>query len=268
LAEVVGRGRRSEILAWGEGRVLKLYCSGWPRSTFEDEVKATAWLHEHGLPVPAVHGTLELDGRLGIIMERVSGPTVSDVAKADPERLPELATMMAEIQACLHAVRAPAGAARLRDRLVRKILSPRCPLTPEKKDGIVQAVGSMPDGDSLCHGDFHGQNIILPPGRPPVVIDWDAPAGGNPLADVGRTVLLIRAMSCYAQAGHPGGPSFLAAVAGAVDVYLDRYFELRREPRADLEKWVWINAAARLCEGIDEEEAWLIGLVDLGLAIP
>ncbi len=121
----------------------------------------------------------------------------------------------------------------------------------------------MPDGDSLCHGDLHGMNILLPPGRPPVVIDWDSPSGGNPLADVGRTLLLLRATPYHAEMANP---SFLDAVARGAGVYLDRYFQLRAEPRDDLEEWVWINAAARLCEDIHEEEAWLMGLVDLGLA--
>jgi len=265
LTRVIARGRRSEILEWGDGKVLKLYFPGWSQATFDGEVAATRWLHEHGLPVPAVYGTLVVDGRLGIVMERIDGPAMPDVATAHPERIPELAETMARLQAGLHDFQAPDEAAGQTELLARKILSTRSPLETDKKEALAAAVRGMPQGISLCHGDFHPQNILLPPGRPPVVIDWDCPTKGNALADLARTVLLLRGSVCYAGSGRPELAGVLTGMLERVgDHYLECYFRVRPCPAEDLEKWVWINAAARLCEGIVEEDAWLLGLVERG----
>src|SRR5262249_32610054 len=51
---------------------------------------------------------------------------------------------------------------------------------------------ALPDGDRLCHGDFHPANVLV--GRNgPAVIDWTGATRGDPAADLARTRLLLQA---------------------------------------------------------------------------
>ena len=55
----------------------------------------------------------------------------------------------------------------------------------------LEALNGLPDGDRLCHGDFHPGNCII--GDDGMrVIDWPNAYAGDPDADVARTLLTLR----------------------------------------------------------------------------
>jgi aminoglycoside phosphotransferase (APT) family kinase protein len=110
---------------------------------------------------------------------------------------------------------------------------------------------SLPDGDRLCHGDFHPDNVIATV-RGPVIVDWSNATAGNPLADVARSVLLAR----FGQL--PDAPGLGRALVRALGrlfarFYLRRYCALKGVGRADIEPWLTVVAAARLAERIPLE---------------
>jgi len=273
---VVGRGRRAEILAWGEGRVLKLYEAGWPAEAVAGEARNSRRAYELGLPVPAFYGTLEVDGRHGLLFERIDGSPLLQVLLARPWRYASLARAMADAQVALHA-RAVPEASSYKEMLAWRIRSPRSPLPDDLKEAALALLARLPEGDALCHGDFHFLNVLVPsdPRRGPVVIDWDAPTRGNPLADLARTMLIIRAAPLHARQGLERRLwTMLSKAFGSVYLrhYLARSGRGGTTPRqraalaAEFADWQTVNAAARLFEGISEEEAWLISLVRKGIS--
>jgi aminoglycoside phosphotransferase (APT) family kinase protein len=101
----------------------------------------------------------------------------------------------------------------------------------------------MPEGDRLCHGDFHPYNIMGPPERE-VLIDWPNASQGDPAADVCRTYVLLRSVS-----------SELASA------YVDAYSQVSGESRDKILNWLPFVAAARLAEGVPESDD-LMKMVD------
>ena len=101
----------------------------------------------------------------------------------------------------------------------------------------------MPDGDCLCHGDYHPYNIMGPPGRE-VVIDWLVACRGEPAADACRSYVLLR----------PAAPELASA-------YLDAYAQVGGKSRAAILGWLPFVAAARLAEGVPEVDE-LMKMVD------
>jgi thiamine kinase len=176
-AERIGEGRASEVFAWGEGKVLKLL-RPWQSETWGDrELRATAAAFEAGLPVPRVFGTERLDGRLGMVMERVEGPSLLQVLVRRPWRAGAVARCLAEVQARLHA-----GRIQGLDPLAEKLRwwIGRAPLPAPVLRQAEEALARMPAGEAACHGDLHPDNVVLTP-RGPVVIDWSEVAAGPAL---------------------------------------------------------------------------------------
>src|SRR3546814_7594415 len=67
----------------------------------------------------------------------------------------------------------------------------RCALVTGVQTCALPILDALPDGDRLCHGDYHPGNVIETAGGP-VVIDWPAVTRGHPDADYARTLLLLR----------------------------------------------------------------------------
>lgn len=258
LGALVGHGARAEVYAWGEGKVLKLFWEGTRPEGTAGEAMASKAVHDAGLPVPDCFGTVTVNGRHGIIFERIDGPAMREHLLGRPWLVDRMAWRTAELHAAMHGIVVPDTYPAQRPALERSIRA-ATQLCEEVKAAVLEALRRLPDGDRLCHGDFHPGNILLGP-KGPVIIDWPGAKRGNPVADVARTVLLLR----NGPAHIPQVVTRLAATLVSrrfITIYLRRYAELRPLPRAELDSWLPVLAAARLCEGIKEEESRLVACV-------
>jgi len=232
LGQLIGRGRDAEIYTWGEDQVLKLFFPSRPRIRVEVEAKATRVAHEAGATTPAVGEIIEIDDRYGIVFERIDGPSMAAQLATHIWQLPRVARQSAELQAVIHACKTPELIS-LKDES-RTWIEGSDVLDASVKEVVLRRLERLPDGDSLCHGDFHPGNVIMSP-RGPVVIDWDCGRRGDPLADVARTWVIIGMGEPPADTkGRWLIPFFTAAY---YRLYLRRYRQLR--PFADKELAVW-----------------------------
>ena len=107
---------------------------------------------------PATDGVVEFedDGRprVGIIYERVTGPTMLDVIRRRPWRLAALTGQFARLHAALHDLRDPALAG-LPSQVEQARWDIRhSPISETVRARALDALDRRPRGDSLCHRDF------------------------------------------------------------------------------------------------------------------
>ena len=241
--ELLAEGRTAEVFAYGEGRVLKLDRPDWNGlSAFEAAVLVE--LAGAGLPVARAHGTVMADGRNGVILDRVEGPSLLEVVSASgPEEIDRLAGRFVALQLQCNAVTVgglPDLMRRLRDEIEASV--PDAALRAE----LLSLLAAHDDGGrGVCHFDFHPSNVLI--GRDGwVVIDWLTVAAGPSAADLARTLVL------WGQRSTGSLERFLHAVRSEG---LDR----RGLDDDALDAWVRVTAAARVAEGfVGEERAWLL----------
>jgi len=258
LGEPIALGRTAEVYAWEEGQVLKLFQDWFSADGVQYEARIARAVHAAGLPVPAVGEVVEIEGRLGLIYERVDGVSMGEILAAKPWMLPRFARLLAELHADMHASSIAPDLPSQHQRLEDKIRAAEA-LPPDLREAALRALGQMPDGDQLCHGDFHPGQVLMT-SRGPVIIDWIDAARGNPLADVARSSVIMLGRG-------PSVPWLLRAAARWFHaVYLNRYFRLRPGGRQQSAAWRPIVAAARLSENIPELQDWLLAQVKTGLS--
>jgi hypothetical protein len=240
--ELLAEGRTAEVFADGDGRVLKLDRPDWNGlSLFEASVLTL--LAEAGLPVARPHGTRTVDGRSGVVLDRIDGPSLQQVlTAAGPGEIDRLAGQFVGLQLqCNQTI--VAGLPELVPRL-RRELEAGVPDRAQRAD-LVRMLDALDDGgDGVCHFDFHPSNVLVGPDGW-VVIDWLTVATGPSAADLARTLVL------WGQRSSGSSGRFLRAV---------RSEGRARRGLADdaLDDWVRIVAAARVTEGFEgEEKAWL-----------
>jgi thiamine kinase len=250
----IARGRTAEIYPWGGHQVLKLFYDWFPEEDVRREARTARAVHAAGLAAPGVGEIVEVDGRLGLTYEWVEGVPMGDAMAGRPWRLVRLARLLAEMHAEMHAVAGIEGLPSQRERLEGRIRQARG-LGAGLREAALRALERMPEGDRprLCHGDFHPWNVLLTGGGA-VVIDWLAATGGNPLADVARTAVILDGVK---KMGHPVTWWDKVATRWCLAVYLRRYFELRPGGEEEYRAWRPIVAAGRISEGIAGLEDWL-----------
>ena len=187
--QIIGIGRTAEILAWENNQILKLFRKAWSLSPVKWEEKAARTVSETaGLPVPCVHGIVEVKGRHGILYDNVEGQSMLKELESKPSELEHFASLFAELHAKMHSVRVEDLPSQ-HQQIEKKILRAE-PLPMKLKEGALKALSELPDDNLLCHGDFHPDNIQMSK-RGPIIIDWPDATRGTPEADVARTLLLI-----------------------------------------------------------------------------
>jgi uncharacterized protein (TIGR02172 family) len=248
----IAEGRTAEVFAWGDDHVLKLFRPGRGADAAALEAERARAIYDSGAPSPQVGDVVEVGGRAGVIYERIVGPSLLTELSRRPGRLPLVARTLAETHADLHG-RTAANLPQLRDMLAHRVST--VPKLTQRR-AIFRALEALPDADTLCHGDYHLDNVLLSM-RGPLVIDWENAALGDPLADVARTLLLFRASFVYPTSA--AGRVFRRVVAALFSsLYLRRYRQLRPVETARLRAWELPVTAARLSEGVEPEEAYLL----------
>lgn len=210
------------------------------------------------LPTPKFIEMVEIDGRMGLVYERVEGPSMLKLIMTRPWQLFSLARQFAELHTRIHA-QDGAGLPSIRPELNK--LVQRSAAFLEGLPGVVfETLHNLPDGNTLCHFDFHPDQIIMTH-RGLVILDWMNACQGHPMADVARTDILLTLGQL------PYGGRMMRAFIGLWremfrKTYLSRYFSLHiGTGEADLIPWLIPVAVDRLNEKIDGEKDALLGII-------
>jgi aminoglycoside phosphotransferase (APT) family kinase protein len=255
--ERLGAGREAEIFAWGDGRVLRLARDAWRRPSVEREAIALGAAYRAGVPVPAVYELVTIDERPGAVLDRIDGEDLLVHLGRRPWALWSVAKTLGRQHAALHRVDAPEALPPLREELRRRLHSELVP--DDVREHALILLDQLPDGERLCHGDFHPGNLLRA-GSGYVVIDWTNAARGHPSADVARSLLLLATAAIPSDAPAAvrrlatGGRRFLVAA------YLRAYAREMPLDRELVDRWRPVCIAARLSEDIEEERVDLLAL--------
>jgi hypothetical protein len=249
----VGTGREAEVYAWGDTAVLKLYRPGFGGHRAE----AAALRTLDGI-APRLLDVVDHDGRTGLVLERFDGPDMFRLLQRQPWRVLGLAGALATTHLAIHRIKAPSDLPDLRDVLAARIDDAALP--DHLRTFAMRVLDGLPDGDRLCHGDYHPGNVLLTADQT-AVIDWAGAARGVPEADHARTLLLLRWANPL-----PGTPPLSRGLMAVGRTLLtDRYARTYRHgapTTRPVNSWLLVHMAARLSEGIEAEYGMLTGMLE------
>jgi tRNA A-37 threonylcarbamoyl transferase component Bud32 len=181
--EKIGTGLSAVIYA-RDGIVAKVYREGQPRRQVFQEAFAMVTVGDLGTPAPKVYGVETFRGRTTLLMDQIRGDTLTYIEEKFPEKAEECMDKVVELQVAMH--RTLSTDFRPLKMVLSGMIIASPGLTPEEKERLVGILAGLPEGMSLCHGDFHHGNILVENGTYRI-IDWAEVAVGDPAADACRT---------------------------------------------------------------------------------
>lgn len=255
---IIARGGTAEILRWNDRQVLKLFFDWVPSDLVEREIHAACLVSGMDLSTPKMLGELSVEGRRGLIYERVAGESLIQLLARKPWLCIPYARKFAELHAAIH--RHPGtGLLPLKEWLEKTIrglnIQPH-----EMVENALDRMTDLPDGETLCHFDFHPEQVLVT-SKGQVILDWMTALAGPAAADVAHTVVLLRFGSLR------DVNWFMKTLANLLRMiflrtYLHRYLEINPALAVeDIRAWLPIAAMARLQDGIPDEKHKLLSFL-------
>jgi uncharacterized protein (TIGR02172 family) len=185
--KIIGTGNTATVYEWKEGKVLKLFYHGFPKEAVEKEFYNSKAISNMSFAKPEAYEIILCEERIGIIYDRVKGESLLDwVIKTGD--LQACAVYMAKLHKTI--LRNRISNVPNYKRFLESNIVNASSINSKKREEVLQILDNLPDGNTLCHGDFHPGNIFICDGHT-IVIDFMNVCHGDSLYDIARTVFLV-----------------------------------------------------------------------------
>jgi len=229
-------------------RLIKIYLSA-PYEYVEQAYLRQKFVHDAGLPVPAVYGIKKIsETQTALEMEYIEGkPLVAMYEGKGEDELMKAQRMMVKLQCRMYAIDA-GGLPDLTDMYVQEITASRY-LTAHQKEVLLALMKSLDKGRAkLCHGDIHPYNIMYSGDRF-WIIDWEDASKGDPAADACMAYFYsVR----WAAKGNNRSD----------EQYLRMFCEESGIQREDVLAWLPVIAGVQVNINDDEDRAFISKFID------
>ena len=241
LNKVVGTGAQATVYSSGK-YAIKLFNENYNKTDVFYEALINSIIENTELPVPKTYEVLSIDNQMAIKMDYIKGISLFDCIFNDKDNIEVYFKEMVKLQVEIHSKKVSLPFS-LKDKLKAKIQGNKN-LSRDLKEKMLILLNDLPEGNKLCHGDFHGYNILVCEGEY-WIIDWIDSTIGCADGDACRTYLLY---SLY--------------FPELSEMYLMLYCKETGKEKERILAWLPVLAAARLSENIGNEEEKLMALIN------
>ena len=236
----VKKGSTATVMTMSVERVRKYFHESIQTQRIIQEFRMLEELERTVVPTPNVYA-VELEDSPFIEMQRIDGNEL--LALFEPSRITDFLNAFATLHQQIHQQqsRVAPGWHDVTQQKVHHLPS----ALRLKAERLLEKL-HIPQQQGLLHGDFHFQNILVTADDTFVVIDWHDATIGPPIADVARTLLLLRIA---------GGTAVPDEVRRYVcREYLDRYQAVSSIQLSNLADWLLLMAILRTLEQVPDAE--------------
>ncbi len=124
-----------------------------------------------GGPPPEVLGEVTLEGRFGIVLSRLDGPTLLQLSRSGAMTFGQAGAILASLCLSVHKTPPPPDVLFLRDLMDSSLRLSGAAVPKHIATGILALIERLRPGDGLCHADLHPGNVIMTADGPRLV-DW------------------------------------------------------------------------------------------------
>ncbi|WP_432664436.1 phosphotransferase [Wukongibacter baidiensis] len=271
LGRRINKGITAEIFEWGDnGKVIKLARTQKSHQAMLTEYLSSQFAWDNGLSVPQPFELVEVDGRLGIVFERIYGHTLMERfknqflkpynAKENIKKInyEDMARISAKLLSETHR-KSNQNMPSQRKAIIDSIKRVKHLRILEKKL-VIDILNSIPLKQQLCHGDPNMNNILIRDrDNKALLIDWTYASIGNPEADLAEYIITIRYSRLQRNVPSEFEDYINSIREEIIKVFIDEYKKLSDITYEDIESWMIPMEARRLsAEIINEPEKKLI----------
>ncbi len=216
---IIGKGGCAEVFEFEDGKVCKLFYTGQPIEFIKLEYENSVEIYKNFDAVPKPFKIVNVKKRDGIVYERIYGNSLGDLLK-DKKDKNEILDIFVNVHKKLLGCHSKnllsykeyfkaiisisknldsfvnfQETDELKDLLSYKKYISSININTNEEITLIKEIDRLPDGDYICHGDFHLHNVLVKSDNTPIVIDFMNVCGAPFLYDVARTFFILKGES-------------------------------------------------------------------------
>jgi hypothetical protein len=222
----IGRGAQCRVYRSGD-HAIKVLTEGHCLLDALRKSYALAVVEEAGIPLSNLEGVYKEAGHIVIETRYVAGDELMNVLSAlmeqgNDDAITRHVEKMVAMQVQMHATEVEGLGST--HAFCRNYIQRCFGMGEPYRTQLLRLLDGLPDGDRLCHNDYHPRNILFD-GKDHTVIDWDSATIGDPAGDVAHSYAVT-----------------LMSSKMLADAYLDRYLETTGMDPERVERWLPLHA--------------------------
>ena len=264
--------RLSDSKIYRDGhKLIKVYLSD-PYEYVEQAYLRQKYIHDAGLPVPAVYGIKKINEvETALEMEYLEGEPLVHMyeGKGEAEAIKAM-QIMVNLQCQMNAIDA-SGLPNLTNFYVHEITTTPY-LTEQRKESLLALMKKLDKGKTnLCHGDIHPYNIMYDDDKY-WIIDWEDAGKGDPAADACMQLFYSMRWAAKKVVNQSGeynlqtycenGGNYLQKFCDGGEDYLSLFCNESGIPREDILAWLPVIAGVQVNINDEIDRAYITKFLD------
>ena len=181
--QLVAKGSVGTVYKLDEDKIIKVFNSNVSFDMIRREREYAKSVFLSGLPTVISYEIVKVDNQYGIIYEMANADTFSAVLTKNMDRFDDLAGQYAELLKKINSTTFARGQFPEAKQIYRQYAEQSAFLSGAEKNILFKLIDSIPDRNSLLHGDFHANNIMLHENELTLIDLGDATLG-HPIFDL------------------------------------------------------------------------------------
>ena len=145
-----------------------------------------------GVPTAISYDIVKCDGKVGVVFELIRSDTLSNSLMNYPERLDEYVGKYVDLMRTVHStVFIDVAPIQTNDLYRERFKDIRQFLSDDEWNALMEIIDSVPEKDTMVHGDMHTRNIMLQDGEL-LLIDMDELKCGHAIYDLANIFFAYR----------------------------------------------------------------------------
>lgn len=258
--KLIAQGGQADIYELDKEKIIRVLRNTNDERHLKAEMAVMNSLREKGKPVPRVYEYVLLEERPAIIMERINGISMMEEMTRKPLKAAKHGEKLARLH--LETADSAEGLELISIKVRAKQLVAGSELfSDEMKKFIFEIIEKMPEGNDICHGDFHPGNIIIAEDKY-YVIDWFGATKGRKLSDIAHSYIIFKNLPDVPGISNWKRLGIVAVLGRFTKRYLNTCYELEAFDYGEFSKWMVIKAAERVVYGQKFEKYALIKFIE------
>ena len=197
--EFIAKGANGAVYRYDNETIVKIYFAkdALPEIKQERENARRAFILGINTAIP--YGIVRIGENYGTVTELLNATSVTKLIRANTDDLTQAATYYIDMLKSIHAINVDDGVVPDMKEIAlgwADFVGPHIP--QEQYNKLRQLVQAVPKQNTMMHGDYHTNNIMVQNGQP-LLIDMDTLCMGHPIFELGS---MFNAFVGYAELDH------------------------------------------------------------------